>query len=53
MRDLTMETKSGPPTRYQVDLPLASMAGGEYLIEFSAKSAAGQVKDLLEFRIKN
>jgi hypothetical protein len=53
MRDLTMETRSGAPTRYQVDLPLASMAGGDYLIEFSAKSAAGQVKDLLEFRIKN
>lgn len=53
MRDLVLTAKPGLPTRYQVDLPLASMAGGDFLIEFSARSAAGQVKDLLEFRITN
>jgi VWFA-related protein len=53
IRELMAKTKDESPRIYQVDLPLASMAGGEYLIEFAAKSAAGQVKDLLEFRIKN
>jgi hypothetical protein len=49
--DIVEQTAAAP--LYQIDLPLASMAAGEYFIELVAKSSAGDVKDLLEFRIKN
>src|SRR5207249_11359138 len=53
MRDL--ETLDGPtlPAVKQIDLPLAGLAAGEYLIEFAVKSPAGEVKDLLSFRVTN
>lgn len=37
--------------RYQIDVPLASLASGEYLIELTASSPAGEAKDLLGFRV--
>ena len=53
MRDL--EILDGPtlPAVKQIDLPLAGLAAGDYLIEFAVKSPAGEVKDLLSFRVTN
>ena len=51
MRNLAIQLEPSPSTRHQIDLPLAALAAGEYLIEVTAKSAAGEVKDLLEFRV--
>jgi VWFA-related protein len=36
---------------YQVDLPLAGMAAGEYLIEVSAHGESGDTRQLVAFRI--
>jgi VWFA-related protein len=49
MRDL-------PVTRAEtdvdtVDVPLAGLAVGEYLIEVSASSSAGEAKDVVDFRV--
>ncbi len=35
----------------QLDLPLASLAPGEYLIELKAKGSAGEAKQLVAFRV--
>jgi hypothetical protein len=35
----------------QIDLPLASLAPGEYLIEVKAKGSAGEAKQLVAFRV--
>ena len=51
MRNLAIQLEASPSTRHQIDLPLAALAAGQYLIEVTAKSAAGEVKDLLEFRV--
>ena len=51
MRNLAVELETSPSNRHQIDLPLAALAAGQYLIEVAAKSAAGEVKDLLEFRV--
>ena len=51
MRNLAIQLEAAPSTRHQIDLPLAALAAGQYLIEVTAKSAAGEVKDLLEFRV--
>ena len=51
MRNLAIELEASPSTRHQIDLPLAALAAGQYLIEVTAKSAAGEVKDQLEFRV--
>jgi VWFA-related protein len=37
----------------QIDLPLASLAAGEYTVELRAVTAQGEVKDLLNFRVTN
>lgn len=39
--------------RHHIDLPLAGFAVGEYLIELTARSAAGEVRELLTFRVTN
>ena len=51
MRNLAVQLEAAPSTRHQIDLPLAALAAGQYLIEVTAKSPAGEVKDLLEFRV--
>lgn len=53
MRTLAVQLEAAPPARHQIDLPLAALAAGQYLIEVTAKSPAGEVKDLLEFRVTN
>jgi VWFA-related protein len=42
----------GPsPNIYQIDLPLAGLASGSYLVQLTVKSAAGQAKDEVAFRV--
>lgn len=36
---------------HQVDMPLASLAAGEYIIEITAKGAAGETKELVAFKV--
>ena len=36
---------------HQIDLGLASIPAGEYLVEITAKSANGEVKELVPFRL--
>jgi VWFA-related protein len=51
MRNLAVQLEAATSTRHQIDLPLAALAAGQYLIEVTAKSPAGEVKDLMEFRV--
>jgi VWFA-related protein len=38
---------------HEVDVPLASLAAGEYFIELAATSSAGNAKDMINFRVTN
>ena len=51
MRILAVQPEAAPSARHHIDLPLSALAAGQYLIEVAAKSSAGEVKDLLEFRV--
>jgi VWFA-related protein len=50
MRDLTVAPASTPGDS-AIDLPLAGLAAGEYMIEVTATSGAGGVKDRVGFRV--
>jgi hypothetical protein len=50
MRDLTIAPMAGG-NLYQVDLPLAGLASGEYAVEFGAAGAAGTAKEEVNFRV--
>jgi hypothetical protein len=50
MRDLPV-TPGSKPNLYQIDLPLAGLASGDYSVQFLVKSPDGQAKDALEFRV--
>jgi hypothetical protein len=50
MRDLQV-LPIAPAGQNQIDLPLAGMAAGEYQLEITAKSPAGEARDLLNFRV--
>jgi len=51
MRDLTVETASTPYGENAIDLSLAGLAAGEYMIEVKAKSAAAEATDRIGFRV--
>ncbi len=51
MRDLTIQQGAAASAPNEIDLPLAAFAAGQYAIELTATSPAGEVKDLLEFRV--
>jgi VWFA-related protein len=51
MRTLRVAPASVPGGASQIDLPLAGFAAGEYSIELSATSPAGEAKDQIAFRI--
>ncbi len=51
MRELAIQQGAAEAAPNEIDLSLAALAAGEYLIELTAKSPAGEVKDLLEFRV--
>jgi VWFA-related protein len=50
MRDLTVAPASTPGDN-AIDLPLAGLAAGEYVIEVSATSGTGGAKDRVGFRV--
>jgi hypothetical protein len=51
LRDLPVQTGTASGEPNQIELALASLAAGQYFVEVTAKSSAGDVKDLVEFRI--
>jgi VWFA-related protein len=44
-------TRSSRPDVYQVDLPLAGLAAGDYVVELTAKSPSGSANDVIAFRV--
>jgi hypothetical protein len=42
-----------PPSsgQVQLDVPLSSLAPGDYLVELKAKGSAGEAKQLVAFRV--
>ena len=53
MRPLTVDAAATPDGRAQIELPLAGLAPGDYAVEVTAASPAGQAKDTLRFRVTN
>ena len=51
MRELSVAPAPTPSGANEIDLPLAGLANGEYLIELTAKSPAGEAKDRINFRV--
>jgi hypothetical protein len=51
MRDLIVEQASTAGAANEIDLPLASLAAGEYMIELTATTSAGEAKDRIAFRV--
>jgi VWFA-related protein len=49
MRDLTIN--SSRDGEHEIDLPLAGLANGEYIIELTATSPAGEASDRFGFRV--
>ena len=42
---------SSPDGEHEIDLPLAGLANGEYIIELTATSPAGEASDRFGFRV--
>jgi VWFA-related protein len=51
MRQLTVQQGDSASALGTIDLPLASLATGDYVVELTAKSPAGEAKDLVQFRV--
>jgi VWFA-related protein len=51
MTDLTAQSGETYPQEHSVDLPLAGLAAGEYLIEIKAKGEAGEATQMIAIRI--
>lgn len=51
MRDLTVEPAPDGEAEHAIDLSLASLAAGDYIIEVEAKGPGGDVKDRVGFRV--
>ncbi|HEY3382374.1 MAG TPA: VWA domain-containing protein [Vicinamibacterales bacterium] len=51
MADLLVKAPEAAGKPYQVDLPLAGFAAGEYLVEVKAKGVEGEAKELVPLRI--
>jgi len=47
----TLPLKARPPAGYEIDLPIGSIARGEYVIAIAASRGAEQAKTLLSFRV--
>jgi hypothetical protein len=50
MSELTV-SPAVTPGEHQIDLPIASLAPGEYLVEIKASGEGGEAKELLGFRV--
>ena len=51
MRDLPVVSTAEPAAENAIDLPLAGLAAGDYIVEVEAASAAGEAKDRVAFRV--
>jgi len=51
MTDVTVKPPAAPASTYEIDLPLAGLAPGEYLLEIAAKTGEGEVSELVPLRI--
>jgi hypothetical protein len=51
MTDLQLAPPDGPGRPYQIDLPLAGFAAGEYLVELKVKGQDGEVEELVPMKI--
>jgi VWFA-related protein len=49
MADVPVQTAAGKPC--QIDLPLASLAAGQYVLELDAKTPAGTAQEMIAFRV--
>ena len=51
VRALSVSPAAAASGVHEIDLPLAGFAAGEYVIEFTASSAGGDVQDRVTFRV--
>jgi hypothetical protein len=51
MRDLVVTPTPSRPHEYQVDVPLAGLANGSYTVEWTARTAEGEIHDRVPFRV--
>jgi len=51
MRDLVVAPTPSRPSEYQVDVALAALANGSYVVEWTAQTAEGAVRDRVPFRV--
>ena len=51
VRELQVVAAAEPDAANAIDLPLASLAAGEYIVEVEAATDAGGVKDRVGFRV--
>ena len=51
MRDLVVTGTPSRPNEYQADVPLAALANGSYAVEWIARTAEGEVRDRVPFRV--
>jgi VWFA-related protein len=51
MRVLAVVPTPSRPNEYQVDLPLAALANGSYTVEWTARTAEGEIHDRVAFRV--
>jgi VWFA-related protein len=51
MADLTVQAPQGNAKYYQLDVPLAGFASGEYLLEIKAKAPDGEAQELVPIRV--
>jgi hypothetical protein len=49
MADVPVQTVAGKPL--QIDLPLASLAAGQYVLELDAKTASGTAQEMIAFTV--
>jgi VWFA-related protein len=51
MVDLTPQAPADPSQPYQIDLPLAGLSPGEYVIEIQAKGVSGEASELIAIKV--
>ena len=51
MRDLVVTPTPSRANEYQVDVPLAWLANGSYTVEWTARTAEGEIHDRVAFRV--
>ena len=49
----TLDIEPGPHSEHQCDLLLSAFAAGEYRLELTASSAAGDTREVVDFRVTN